>query len=258
MPRRAAVPPAGRDTTPRTRGCTSMHPALRLTAAIAIGGSFTLATAGTAGAATLAPAYDSAPGHGPSISVDCVGDRLAVGLHPWDRQPRNFQVWSDGRLLVNVNEPEGRWTFERGTVTRLVWVGREYRVDDSDCVTAPSTTTTSTAPATTTTSTAPTTSTTSSSTSTSVVTTTTTPTTSTTGSSTSTSVDAPPTSTTHATTPLPPASVTTTTTTGPTTTTVRASSTVQQLPATGSDARVLVAVGLLMLAVGIGLVVRND
>lgn len=96
--------------------------------------------ASRAGAAQLDPAYIPAPGHEPSIGVACDGDELVVSLRPWDRVARNFQVWAGPRLLVNVNEPAGEWRYATGTVTRLVWVGASYAVDDSDCTSAPSTT----------------------------------------------------------------------------------------------------------------------
>jgi hypothetical protein len=103
-----------------------------LTRRIALGAALGLATlTGTAGAVQLEPGYVSAPGHQASVVVECSEKpgHIVINLQPWDREPRNFQIWSkDGQMLVNLNGFLGSWEYPIGEVDHIRWVDKDYRV----------------------------------------------------------------------------------------------------------------------------------
>lgn len=203
----------------------------------------------------LATEYHSAPGHGPSISAWCHARGIVFGYHPWDHSMRNFQVWRDGELLLNVNpsvsenSPEVHWTFDPGDYV-IKYADGTYEVRGDLCTT-PSTTTTE--PSTTTTSEPPT----STTSITDTPTTTTEPPTTPSSSSSTTETTSPSTST--------PSVVTVTwvdsTTTSASIITVASSSTVpsttapggstSELPHTGANTHDIVVLAILLTTMGI-------
>lgn len=85
----------------------------RTLAAIALGGSALGAWQGTAAAdlpmagpeSILTTTYDNAPGHGPSVAAYC-GEALntiTVRMAPWNGIDQNLQVWSDDRMVTDVD-----------------------------------------------------------------------------------------------------------------------------------------------------------
>lgn len=239
-------------TTTRTR---------RIAAGLAAAGAAltTLGLAAPAGAAdptsALVTPYVNAPGHQASLSAVCHGtDQVRIGSHPWDESHRNFQIWQDGRMLVNTTTGAAQYWDEPVGDYTIRYAGEAYEVDGDLCDQPPATTST-TAPPTTTTEAPPETTTTTEAPPETTTTTEAPPETTTTSTRPEPTIPPgtdetlpPPTSTTFATTPAP--------TTEPPAVDLTAGYAGKVLPATGQDELPLVVAGLGLMLTGGGLVAR--
>lgn len=109
------------------------------TVAATVLGALTLTLgAATAGAlepgdSALATPYESAPGHGPSLSAVCQADGIVIGSHPWDQSNRNFQIWDGASMVVNVTTGAPQyWTRPAGDY-RVRYAGTWYDIDGDQC-----------------------------------------------------------------------------------------------------------------------------